>query len=85
MRVASILFAVAACAIFSGPVFAASDAPSCQGATCLSRPIQFAKDCSRQKQAMRNCQANCKKQGRGKEESCIGPCMYDWENCMNGN
>ncbi len=33
---------------------------------------------------MQACQAKCRQNGRNNEQ-CIGPCMYDWENCMNGN
>lgn len=84
MRMLHVLVAASALAFLSLPALAASDPPSCQAGSCFSRPIQLAKDCSRQKRQMQACQAKCRQNGRNNEQ-CIGPCMYDWENCMNGN
>lgn len=85
MRTLRLLVAASALALLSGSAIAASDTRTCQAGSCISRPVQLAKDCSRQKAQKDACQAKCRQNGRGNDEKCIGPCMYDWENCVNGH
>ncbi len=81
MHTLHVLMVASALTMLSAPVLAAPIAQTCGTAGCVTRPIQLAKDCSKLKAQKDACQRHCNK----RDNACIGRCMEDWENCMNGH